>query len=140
MAWTTPKTWAPSEVLASADMNLYIRDNLLALKSPPSAEVYSTTGFTTTSTTFVDVDASLNLSITTTGGWVLVLGNFNASGTGMTSQWLFDGVAYPVAATGTLLWRWFGPAAGVHTFKPQWKVTSGTGTMSVCYVVIREVS
>lgn len=27
MAWTSPKTWAASEVLTAADMNTYVRDN-----------------------------------------------------------------------------------------------------------------
>lgn len=28
MAWSAPKTWAGTEVLTSADMNTYVRDNL----------------------------------------------------------------------------------------------------------------
>jgi hypothetical protein len=31
MAWTNPKTWTVGEILTSADMNTYVRDNTLQL-------------------------------------------------------------------------------------------------------------
>lgn len=34
MSWTTPKTWAVGDILSSADMNTYVRDNWLALFKP----------------------------------------------------------------------------------------------------------
>ena len=74
MAWTQPKTWA-SEPLTSTDMNTHLRDNLEALKDPPSNnyELNEASNYTTTSTTFVDVDATnLSLTIVTHGGDIMV--------------------------------------------------------------------
>ena len=31
MAYTSPKTWATGEILTSADLNTYVRDQFLAL-------------------------------------------------------------------------------------------------------------
>ena len=36
MAFTIPKTWTVDELLAATDMNTYVRDNVAALKNPPS--------------------------------------------------------------------------------------------------------
>ena len=74
MAWTTPKTWTVDEVVGASDMNTHLRDNLVALKDPPSA-IYDggTLTHTTTSSTFADVDAvNLKLSVTITGDTVLI--------------------------------------------------------------------
>ena len=35
MSWTNPKTWSFGEVLTSADMNTYVRDNTEALFNTP---------------------------------------------------------------------------------------------------------
>lgn len=76
MAWTAPKTWS-SEPLTSADMNTHIRDNLNHLKDRHDInalyDLDEGANYTTSSTSFVDVDATnLALTITTHGGAVLV--------------------------------------------------------------------
>ena len=76
MAWTTPKTWS-SEPLTSTDLNTYVRDNQNYLKGrvdADAAQYERTSGdYTTSSSTLVDVDATnMSLTITTTGGDVLV--------------------------------------------------------------------
>lgn len=75
MAWTTPKNWSATLVTV-ADLNTHIRDNLNALKTPPQ-DIYSTgayAGASTTSSTFVNIDATnLSLDITTTGGRLAIL-------------------------------------------------------------------
>ena len=39
--WTAPKTWVTGEVLTAADLNLHLRDNLIALRDEaPRARVY----------------------------------------------------------------------------------------------------
>ena len=75
LAWTTPKTWADDELVTANVMNTHVRDNLNALKAPPTAryELNRTSDYTTTSTSFVDVDGTkLALTITTSGGDVMV--------------------------------------------------------------------
>jgi len=34
MAWTTPITWIPEQLVSAADLNAQLRDNLLVLKTP----------------------------------------------------------------------------------------------------------
>jgi len=142
MAWTTPKTWQVDELVTAASMNTQIRDNLNALKVPPSAhyECDETSDYTTTSTTFVDVDAAnLSLSITTYGGDVMV----HFHGTISASPALFDvavdgvragsddgivrsqdGSYQNVIAFTRLI---AGLSAGAHTFTLQWR-TAGSNT------------
>jgi hypothetical protein len=81
--WTAPKTWGTGELVTAADMNTYIRDNLLYLKGANSltyAEVNSS--YSTTSGSWNDVDSSnLALNVTTSGG-LLILGMRGAVRTG----------------------------------------------------------
>lgn len=144
MAWTTPKTWAFKELLTAANLNTHLRDNLLALKSPPSAnhEADETLDYSTSSTTFVDVDSTnFSHTITTTGGDVFVHfhGSVYRSG-GSTRLFMFDvevdgvrvggsdGIAGMTAQAdisphGVAFTRLItGLAAGEHTFVLQWKV------------------
>ncbi len=144
--WTTPKTWAVDELVTASDFNTHIRDNLNALKAPPSAhyELDEASDYTTSSASFVDVDATkLALTITTNGGDVLV--HFHGTvlydayfdvavdGTrvgGNDGMLCFTGSAIPVSFTRLIT----GLSAGEHTFKLQWKTTgtchlyAGAGT------------
>lgn len=159
MAWTTPKTWS-TEPLTSFDMNTHIRDNLNALKTPPTgfADLTGNTNKSTTSTTFVDVDATnLSKTITTTGGYVLVTMHafWTATTQPATVDLLRDGVSltggagvlYMVAGYAdynSVMW-WDQPAAGSRTYKLQWKVTSGGTAQLVTSTVggqfmVREVT
>ena len=76
MAWTTPKTWT-SEPLTSIDLNAQLRDNQNYLKDRmDNSDSFTASGpgnYTTTSTAFVDVDATnLSLTLSTHGGDVLL--------------------------------------------------------------------
>lgn len=75
MAWTTPRTWVVDEVVTASVMNVHVRDNMNALKDPPTDQDILNLGadITVTSATFVDADAT-NLSevIVTKGGDVLI--------------------------------------------------------------------
>lgn len=75
MAWTDPRTWVAGEFVTASLLNTHLRDNLNALKSPPTQvqNVNDTADYSTTSTTFVDVDATdVKCTITTAGGRVMV--------------------------------------------------------------------
>jgi hypothetical protein len=142
MPWTTPKTWVNSEPLTAVDLNTHLRDNLNALHAPPSAayQLNETANYTTTSTTFVNVDntdGKLSLTLTTTGGAVMIgfFGYAYASGnTGFLDVEL-DGtriggddglvVFYNNIATTSFVLLKTGLSAGSHTFKLQWKVAGG---------------
>lgn len=145
MTWTTPGTFTPNALAQSAWMNTYVRDNLAYLYAPPTTEIKSTTAYNTTAASYVDIDASLEASIVTTGGRLLILAQAQLSGTNVPPiRWLLDGVAITDFATvsgygGHALVYWT-PAltAGAHTIKPQWYSTTGTVTMSRYYICVRE--
>lgn len=85
MAWITPKDWEVGESLTAAKLNTHLRDNLNALKSPPSDGYVVNEGsdYSTSSTSFANVDGTnLHLTLTTTGGDVEVHfeGTFQAAG------------------------------------------------------------
>lgn len=151
MAWTTPKTWS-NEPLVAGDMNEQLRDNLEALKSPPSDQVVldESSDFSTTSSVFVDIDAAvLSVTLETTGGAVLVTfaGNMRSTGT---LHLNLDVDGSPVSPDDGILGRVSsgitpgenmsftcfirGLSAGSHTIKLQWKTTgtaylyAGAGT------------
>lgn len=148
MPWTNPKTWTTGELLSAADLNTQLRDNLNALKAPPSAQFLAneSTNYTTTSTTFVNVDntaGKFNLTITTTGGDVMIgfTGNFNTGGFNLYLDVELDGariagddgllvVSGAVAVQhGSFVHLKTGVTAASHTFKLQWKMGGGTGTL-----------
>lgn len=152
MAYTNNITWTNTRV-TKYQMNEQVRDNLLALKFPPSA-VYTTPGgtpnYSTTSTSFVDVDATnMNLSITTTGNgaggnsdiFIGFNGTVYSSGSiRIYFRILLDNATVLNADDGLLVSEGTGlrpvsflfphsVAAGLHSAKLQWKVSSGTGQL-----------
>ena len=77
MAYTAPTTRITGELITASIWNTDITDNLDALKDPPSDNYEADEGsdYTTSSTSFTDVDGAgteLTLTITTTGGDVLI--------------------------------------------------------------------
>jgi hypothetical protein len=144
MAWTSPRTWSTSELVTAAIMNTHVRDNLLALKSPPSGVALLNSNISTTSTSFVDLTGA-TVTFTTAGGKVLVLfqgTQFVASGsvdeTGA-YRLLTDGVdsgqlaLVRTVSTGSvadyksvaMMYVSGTLSAGSHTFKVQWKSVGG---------------
>jgi hypothetical protein len=75
MAWTTPQTWIAGTVPGASDFNTQIRDNLNFLLSGQVASFAQyTSSAGTTSTSFVDVDATnLKISGLITTGRALVI-------------------------------------------------------------------
>ena len=146
MAWTTPKSWT-TEPLTSYDLNTHLRDNLIALKSPPTATVdlFDTVPRTTSSTTFTPIDAThLSHTLTTTGGDLLVgfSGLFYSATTSYINLDLEldsvlvsgdDGlVAMDLVAaqydvpTVSFTHLITNVAPGSHTLRMMWKTTTGT--------------
>jgi hypothetical protein len=152
MAWTTPKTdWANNDLVAASNLN-DIGNNLAALKAPPTALFVAneSSDYTTTSTTFVNVDGTSGkffLTITTTGGDVLVgfSGTVMSSGGSIFFDVEVDGArtagddglmaASPASSSARTAVTFFkliqGLAAGSHNFKLQWKENVGAGTATL---------
>jgi len=64
------QTWSVDELVTASMLNVGLRDNLNALKAPPTAQrvLDQAADYTTTSTSFVDVDpVALTLTITSAG-------------------------------------------------------------------------
>jgi hypothetical protein len=119
------------------DFNTYINDNLEYLLNPNKVDISASSGsFTATSTTWVNIDASLSTTIVTNGGPLLVgfQGLFYlASASEMYLSVTLDGVQNILAATvntiidprgylhgSTML----APAAGAHSLALQWRASS----------------
>lgn len=162
-AWVTPATYSAGQLVTAADLNL-IRDNLNALKAPPSDqfEDFAST-YTISGTTFADVDATnLLLSITTTGGDVEIVafGAFTTNNDMNVNEYvaldvLCDGARLGdtttgmhratagVARLGSLCFRFnkTGLAAGAHTFKLQAKeTTAAVVTLNSISFLVRETT
>lgn len=146
MAWTTPKTWS-NEPLVAGDLNTHLRDNMEALKDPPSGNVVldELTDYSTTSTIFVDIDSSvLSITLDTNGGDVIVhFHGITRGSSGNSFMYLdvtVDGVRVGgddgITGTSSLTWNTVsftrlitGLSAGSHTFTLQWKLASGDHTL-----------
>src|SRR5574343_520667 len=154
MAWTTPKTWTVDEVVGASDMNTHLRDNLNALKTPPTFVTAFTSGTTlvlsSTASTFTAMSSGLTAGLTTYGGAVMVYLQAQIAADAATTRrlcidWDVDGTllradyAYGIgrvnitnttAVSGSLMS--FGPilitglASGAHTFTPHWQISDGT--------------
>ena len=152
MAYTIPKTWAVDEVLGATDMNTYVRDNIAALKDPPSFLTAFASGalvLSTTATTFTAISSALSASLGTYGGDIMVFIQLQLAGDGDTRRisldWWVNGTALygayafgagglgpgvTTAAKGKM--TVFGPllvtglASGTHVFQPVWKTNAGT--------------
>jgi len=154
MAYTAPTTRSTDDLITSTIWNTDLVDNIAALKDPPSAnyELNEGSDYTTTSTSFADVDATnLALAVTTTGGDVMVHfhGTFQGNTLGMRIFLNLDVDGSPHAADdGIIFWRETtgaggttinapisftrlitGLSAAAHTVKLQWKVSAGTATL-----------
>lgn len=130
---------AVNQQLTSATMQR-IKDNFDFFRTPPKAYYAPSTGaanITTTSTSMVDL-TGFSVTFTTQGGHVLVMFNARANGTTVRFDIVMDGVSVtgdtdgigaPGATGEVSICRILAPTAGSRTFKIQWRVTSGTGTV-----------
>ena len=151
--WTLPRTWATGEIVTAAQLNTHLRDNLEYLKLREDTALNhfacsSATAYTTTSSSFTDVDAAgLAGTLVTTGGPVLigVASAWKSSGTGIDVclDVTINGARIGHATYGVtfmqsiaantylpVAWTQVRPlAAGTYTLKLQWRTSSGTLSM-----------
>jgi hypothetical protein len=156
MPWNTPITWQVNQLVTETDLNAQVRDNLAYLKervdAPASASymLNESADYTTSSTTFVDVDAvKLAFTITTRGNAVMIGFFGTVSATTTTESVAFfdvtmdgvrvggdDGLALCARKSGSggslasdsVSFVMLLPtvSAGDHTFKLQWKISGAT--------------
>jgi hypothetical protein len=148
MAWVTPKTdYLTGDLVTAQEMN-NIGTNLDWLKNEGDGYTLDeASDYSTTSTSFVDIDATnLALTITTEGGDVLIGVNLTLYRSGSADNVYIDvhesvsnarlGGDDGMAATYVentipsrqigFVWLAEGLSAGSHTFKLQWKTRVGT--------------
>jgi hypothetical protein len=154
MAWTTPRTWVASELVGATLMTTHVRDNLNALKDPPTFETAYTSGSTlilsSTASVLTALSTGLTGAITTNGGAVMAYFQAQIAADAATTRrmgfdWSVDGtetraayaygqgrynITNTTAVSGTMMS--FGPTlitgltAGTHTFTPLWSISQGT--------------
>jgi len=163
MSWTTPKTWTAGNTLTAAELNEQVRDNLTFLNAKPS-DIYvlnEASDYSTTSSTFVDVDGTnLSLSITTGGGDLLVWFSGTVAADAGVPAYIYldvdvngsriggdDGVVMVASNTGGVISQYQGDkwknivllrllsglGAGTHTLSLQWKVLGTSGATARLY-------
>ena len=151
--WTQPATWSVNQLVTADDLNEQLRDNLEFLKGPPTGayKADQVADYTTTSTSFVDVDGTnFSFSLNTAGGDVLIgftgtfltnaanrqiyldahvntLGRVGGDDGLVMSQNPGESTNRPFSMAFVYLLRSL--PAGTHIFRVQWKVDSGTGTL-----------
>ncbi len=134
---------AAGDQLTADEILNVIYGDLDFLRNPPRDTYSLSTGgsnITTTSTTFTDL-TGFTRTITTQGGLVRVMFRVRANSTAARFDLLLDGVSVtadndglgavaPVSTFGNNCFIVIlAPTAGSHTFKIQWRVTTGTGTV-----------
>lgn len=149
MIWTAPRTWMTGEIVAAAMMNTHVRDNLDFLKGQVDAPLNAAYAGSpaipsTTSGSFADVHANYVITLTTTGAPLLLgfSGTWKSASSG--ADCCLDvsidgtrighssyGLTYMQAPTADQALpfshlRVISLAAGSHTFRLQWRVSTGT--------------
>lgn len=141
--WTDPANIG-RETSTLTFWNTYLRDNMAHIKAPPTDYHHyafnAATYETTTSTSFVQIDATLDLSLETFGGDVLLI--FNAAASNCYLDFVVNGsrqggndgiLSVPTLADYgnpvQMIWLVQGLVAGTHSFSVYWKVASGTGSL-----------
>lgn len=142
MAWTEPTTRAVREKITAAIWNADIVDNLNFLQVPNSTVEYKAApNATTTSASFVDLDATnLSWSVTTSGGNMSLMFIFRAYSSSGADVGDYDFTIDGTSATGSVGFLVTGNneaamiaayktglAAGAHTVRIQARRTGGAG-------------
>jgi hypothetical protein len=147
--WTTMTVLETGDLVTEADLDA-MRGNIEYLLDPSKQSIlrFNGTSYSTTSSAFVDIDATnLSISLTTYGGPVLVTftGNVYAGTTGqrILVDFTVDGTRYANSSYGlvqiynpgtsttntqpvTFAVLLTGLSAGSHTFKMQWAIAGGS--------------
>jgi len=140
--WTAMDDLTAGDLVKEADMDA-IRGNIEYLHEPNTATIAhdNSADYSTTSVSYVDVDATnVTLALTTYGGPILIMATFSAANTTLAWGFQFDvgGVAVgtQTALSGdsdtnlVTLVAYYKPAAGAQTIKLQYKA-DGTNALVI---------
>lgn len=161
MGWTLPKTWVTGDLITANDMNTHVKENLIALKGPATLMYNSPLYLSTTSTSFVDIDATnLTFNATTSGGRFLIgmigktdMGSFNTTvyfdfriglqgSSGVQVGNATNGIISALTSVSfDVLYLSNIFAAGTYTIKPMWKVANSSAGVNLSQLQwwVREV-
>lgn len=148
--WTAPRTWTAGELVTASMMN-GLRDQINAVKTPAWASAYidEASNYTTSSTSFTDVDGAgdaLTLTVVTGGGnlWVdfsgvasctqtyLMYLNLSVDGVDIVDDGIlavYSGAPNPINMSFSRLIT--GLSAGSHTIILRFKVSNASATMTL---------
>src|SRR5713226_7938382 len=102
MGWSTPPTFVTGQLVGATDLNTYVRDNTNYLLARPKNAIKrdNNANYTSTSTSFVDIDGTNLVIVLATSGTTVLL-NFQGvytynGGTYVTAAFDFniDGTRY----------------------------------------------
>ncbi|MGQ9907850.1 MAG: hypothetical protein ACUVS2_03340 [Candidatus Flexifilum sp.] len=149
--WTPPATWNAGDIVTAAQLNTHLRDNLLFLKTRTETPFNAVSrviaaNLSTTSTVFVDVNAGLYATLTTSGAPALITlsGTWKNSTAGaeIYMDIMIDGLRIGDPTYGIFMmqshgdryqsfsWSTIRPlGAAVHAFMPQWRVSAGAASV-----------
>jgi hypothetical protein len=154
MAWTTPPSWTTSQLVTATQIQV-LSDDLSYLLNRPNSAVKRDNGgeYSTSSTSFVDIDATnLKCTLSISGSAVLVgftgmIFNTNggasvtclditvdgtrigsAGGEGLAGK-VQSGAFTPVRESISFVALVTGLSAGSHTFIVQWKANAASATL-----------
>src|SRR5258708_31488085 len=111
MGWSTPATFSTGQLIGATDLNTYVRDNTNYLLTRPKNAIKrdNNANYTSTSTSFVDIDGTNLVIVLTTYGSTVLLNfqgvyDYNA-GTYVTAAFDFtiDGNRYASAGVDGLM-------------------------------------
>lgn len=153
MSWSAPlgHVWTTSEVVTAANMNTYIRLNLLALNTRLDHSNSIATSETTTSTLYTDLATRGPRVLLVTGTRVLVIltcnivnsganfSNMSVAVSGATTTAAADANTFFLKGTNLLLASrlvLLTVTSGNNTFTAKYRVTGGTGTFSTRSIIV----
>lgn len=145
MGWIPPRTWG-AEPINISKLNTEVRDNSIAIKAPPtgyyvgdSSDAYT---ITLTSTSWATINSEITVSLTTSGGDILVsfIGGCSTMNSTLYLDFEFNGVRIGgadgiIAITDTtgitthcfsFYWLLTDIPAGTHTMLLKYKLSSGS--------------
>lgn len=157
MAWTVPPSWSTSQLVTATQMQV-LSDDLAYLLNRPNNSIKRDNGssYTTTSTSFTDLDGTnIKITMSISGSAVLlgftavILGGAAVADAGSPYfDFDIDGTRFASAGTDGYFRAGYnsssaaqavsnvsmtalvtGLSTGSHTFKVKWKVASGTATL-----------
>lgn len=146
MTWTTPQTWTPGTLRNAADLNTYLRDNMIELAAIVIQQQFddiASTNLTTTSTTDVLVGANFTKGISIKNNRALIIGAgvFHTAGAGTVIVSLYVNSVLVAELTRSnsssatpanvqpFMYLIEGLTPGSNQFDLYWKITTGTATL-----------